>query len=68
MTVLTQATEWSALSILSAISKFGALPSAEDADVCVQRLQPFLRHANPSAALNAINVMIRYCKADILQP
>jgi vesicle coat complex subunit len=68
MTVLSQSTEWSALSILSAISKFGTIPDQEEAQICVQRLQPFLRHSNPAVALNAINVMIRYCRAGILQP
>lgn len=28
---------------------------------------PFLRHANPSVSLNAVNVMIRYCSAGIMQ-
>lgn len=38
MTVLSQATEWSALSILEAISKYGAIPSVEDMEVAIQRL------------------------------
>eukprot|EP00703_Trepomonas_sp_PC1_P000379 JAP96227.1 Beta adaptin [Trepomonas sp. PC1] len=66
LTVLSQATEWAALSILQAISKYGAIPVVEEAPISVQRLQPFLRHQNPTVSLNAINVMIRYCKANIL--
>jgi len=64
--VLSQATEWSALSILQAISKYGAIPSSEEAEIAVQRLQPFLRHNNPSVVLNSINVLLRYCNAGVV--
>ncbi|CAL6019711.1 Beta_adaptin [Hexamita inflata] len=66
MTVLSQATEWSALSILQAISKYGAVPTPDEIEVTIMRLQPFLRHSNPSVCLNGINVLVRYCKAGIM--
>ena len=67
MTVLSQATEWSALSILEAISKYGAIPSPEDMEVSIQRLSQFLKHSNPSVCLNAINVLLRYARTGMLQ-
>lgn len=61
LTALQACTEWSALSILHAISNNGALPTNYDeADSVVQRLTNFLRHSNPAVSLTTVNLVLRY--------
>lgn len=35
---------------------------AEEFESSLARLKPFLKHGNPSVALNTVNVILRYCR------
>ncbi|KAH0577448.1 Beta adaptin [Spironucleus salmonicida] len=54
---LSTANEWSAQTILSAISQFSQISEPQ---IAIQQITPFLQHANPAVSLSAINLMNKF--------
>ena len=55
---LNDATEWGQIGILDALSAWWVPVSAEERELCVEKVLPRLQHANPGVVLSAVKLLL----------
>jgi len=60
LAALNQCTEWGVVFILDCLAKYE--PSSKDAEEIIERVSPWLKHANSAVSMSAVKVIMKYMK------